>query len=121
MAGETQTYALTNLSGQGCFVRGRTDGLEALRQAVFLLLQTEAGRWPVYSDAYGVGLAELFGRPTAYVIPEAERRLREALLHDERILSVEDFAFKRQGGRLAISFVVKSIYGELALKTEAAI
>ena len=59
--------------------------------------------------------------PPAYVIPEAERRLREALLHDERILSVEDFAFKRQGGRLAISFVVKSIYGELELKTEAAI
>ena len=118
MTEETITYAMSNLSGRGCVLRGMTDGLEALRQAVFLLLQTEAGRWPVYSGDYGVELAGLFGRPSAYVIPEAERRLREALLRDERILAVEDFKFKQQGSRLACRFVVKSIYGELALETE---
>ena len=75
MTEETKTYAMSNLSGRGCVVRGMTDGLEALRQAVFLLLQTEAGRWPVYSGDYGVELAGFFGRPSAYVIPEAERRL----------------------------------------------
>lgn len=118
MTEENRTYALSERSGRGCAVRGMTDGLEALRQAVFLLLQTEAGRWPVYSDKYGVELAGLFGRPSAYVIPEVERRLREALLHDERVCGVEDFHFVQQGSRLAVSFVVKSIYGELALKTE---
>lgn len=107
------TYALSELSGGSCTARTLTEGLEALRQAVFLRLQTEQGRWPVYSPEYGVDLAGLFGQPAAYVIPEAERRLREALLRDDRVLAVEDFRFRRQGSRLLIDFTVKSIYGEL--------
>ena len=118
MVEETRTYAMSKLSGQGCLLRGMTDGVEALRQAVFLLLQTERYKWPVYTGGFGVELAGLFGRPSAYVIPEVERRLREALQHDERVLSVEDFKFSQQGSRLAVSFVVNSIYGEMALQTE---
>lgn len=118
MAEETRTYAMSELSGRGCLLRGMTDGVEALRQTVFLLLQTERYKWPVYAGGFGVELAGLFGRPSAYVIPELERRLREALLRDDRVLGVEEFNFRQQGSRLAVSFVVKSIYGEMTLATE---
>ena len=53
------------------------------------------------------------GQPAAYVIPEAERRLREALLQDDRVLGVEEFRFARQGRSLAVSFLVRSVYGDL--------
>ena len=86
---------------------------EALRQAVFLLLQTERGRWPIFSAGFGVDLLGLVGQPAAYVIPEAERRLREALLQDDRVLGVEEFRFARQGRSLAVSFLVRSVYGDL--------
>ena len=112
---EARTWALSEFAPDGgeCFVQGRCDGLEALRQAVFLLLQTERGRWPVLSAGFGVDLLGFVGQPAAYVIPEAERRLREALLQDDRVLGVEEFRFARQGRSLAVSFLVHSVYGDL--------
>lgn len=121
MTEESRTYAMSELSGRGCALRGMTDGVEALRQTVFMLLQTEAARWAVYPGGFGVELADLFGQPLVYVIPEVERRLREALLRDERILNVENFSFKQQGSRLLVDFVVKSVYGEMTLAAEIAL
>ncbi len=117
---EARTWALSEFASDGgeCFVQGRCDGLEALRQAVFLLLQTERGRWPVFSAAFGVDLLGLVGQPAAYVIPEAERRLREALLQDDRVLGVEEFRFARQGRSLVVSFLVRSVYGDLQAEVE---
>ncbi len=115
------TYALARLEepesegaeGEPNFLRGRAQGLAALRQTVYLLLQSERGGYEIY-PAFGVRLRDLIGRPMAYVIPEAERRLREALLADERVLAVEDFKFDRGSGSvLSVSFTVKSIYGQL--------
>lgn len=114
---QAATYALNEgyatAAGER-FLQGRCEGLAALRQTVFLLLQTEQNRWPVFSDRFGVALEELLGQPAAYVIPEAERRVREALLQDDRILAVEDFRFEREACWLKVAFVVKSVYGELA-------
>lgn len=123
----SETYKLASLGADSPeveaeaqnFLRGRTDGLEALRQTVYLLLQTEQGAYEIYPE-FGVKLADLVGQPMAYVIPEVERRLREALLADERVLAVEDFHFCRTpgSGALAISFVIRSVYGELAAAKE---
>ncbi len=119
---EARTWALNDLDGEaggaGSFLQGSCEGLAALRQAVFLLLQTERGRWPVFSAGFGVDLLGLVGQPAAYVIPEAERRLREALLQDDRVLAVEEFRFAQQGRRLAVSFLVRSVYGDLQAEVE---
>lgn len=122
---EARTWALNDLASEageageaGSFLQGSCDGLEALRQAVFLLLQTERGRWPVFSAGFGVDLLGLVGQPAAYVIPEAERRLREALLQDDRVLAVEEFRFARQGRKLTVSFLVRSVYGDLQAEVE---
>ena len=39
--------------------------------------------------------------------------MREALLQDDRVLGVEEFRFARQGRSLAVSFLVRSVYGDL--------
>lgn len=122
---ESATYALARLEEpenegeetEQNFLRGRVDGLAALRQTTYLLLQTEQGEYEIYPE-FGVRLRDLVGRPMAYVIPEVERRLREALLADERVLAVEDFQFDCGAGgglrgALSVSFTIKSIYGSV--------
>lgn len=96
-------------------VRGHTDELEAMKQAVFKILQTERYRNLIYSGDYGVELADLFGQPASYVQPELERRITEALLQDERILSVGDFEFSsKRKGELLATFTVKTVFGEFS-------
>ena len=48
----------------------------------------------IYSSDYGVELADLFGKPMPYVIPEIPRRIEEALLVDDRINKVDGFDLK---------------------------
>jgi hypothetical protein len=128
----TQTYALSDVNSfdevngsetdsvnsDAACIKGKVDGLEALRQAVFMLLQVERSAYEIFSDDYGVDLTELIGKSKAYVIPEIERLLREALLLDERILAVEDFVFQAESSSVSVSFVIKSIYGDLTAETQ---
>lgn len=96
-------------------VRGYSDNLEAMKQAVFKILQTERYQSLIYSGGYGVELADLFGQPISYVQPELERRIREALLQDERILSVGDFEFSsKKKGELLVAFKVKTVFGDFS-------
>ena len=74
-------------------VSGEADGLEAMRQAVYLILSTERYAYPVYSWNYGVELKDLFGQPTTYVEAVLEYRIRDALMADERITDVRNFEF----------------------------
>lgn len=95
-------------------VRGRAEGLAAMRQAVYKIINTERYRHLIYSYNYGVELADLFGQPTSFVCPEIERRITEALMQDDRILSVSNFEFSQPAkGVLAVSFVVQTVFGDL--------
>ena len=99
-------------------VRGYTDGLEAVKQAAFKILNTERYRYPIYSWNYGVELEGLFGRPVSYVKSELKRVIREALLQDDRIDKVDGFVFEEQGKRLSVTFQVHSRQGILEIKKE---
>lgn len=56
----------------------------------------------------------MFGQPTSFVCPEIERRITEALMQDDRILSVSNFEFSQPAkGVLAVSFVVQTVFGDL--------
>ncbi len=74
-------------------IRGYTDGQEAMRQAIFKILQTERYQYVIYSWNYGIETLDLYGQPVAWVCPELERRITEALTCDDRITSVSDFDF----------------------------
>lgn len=94
--------------------RGFTDDLEAMKQVVFKILNTERYVYPMYSWNYGIETMDLYGEPVSWVCPELQRRITEALVWDDRIDSVDDFTFDlSQKGVVHVSFVVHTIYGEI--------
>ncbi len=101
-------------------IQGYLTGADALWQAVYKLLNTEKYEYPIYSFDYGIALEDLIGKDPDYVIIEIERRISECLLSDERISEVTDFEFDEKGDELNISFLVKSIYGDLNVTKEVA-
>lgn len=115
----TETYGLEELENGMLRVRGRVDGLAALRQAVWLMLNIEQGQSRIFSSGYGVELAGLLGKRPEYVKPELERRLREALCRDDRVLDVTDFSFVINGSKVSAALVIKSVYGEISEEVEA--
>ena len=93
-------------------INGKSDELEAVKQAVFKILNTERYLYPVYSWDYGIELDDLFGEPADYVCAELERRVREALTADDRVVSVDNFKFDVSKKKtVGVSFSVHSIYG----------
>ena len=98
------------------------DELEAYKQAVYKILNTERYEHVIYSWNYGVELKELFGQHIAYVVPELERRIREAIMQDNRTVSVTDFQFDTSKfGEVVVSFKATSIYGETEQQLTVAI
>lgn len=89
-----------------------TSGLEAVKQAVFLILSTERCQHAIYSWNYGVELADLFGQPAALVYSEIKRRVYEALTQDSRILGVDGFKFEEKRGAVHAAFTVQTNYGD---------
>jgi len=94
-------------------VRGETDELDAMRQAVSKILQTERYRYAVYDWNYGVELEDLYGKNVSYVIPELKRRIEDALLADDRVTAVTDFSFQEEKGSVTAAFTVYTIFGEV--------
>lgn len=104
----------------GCVV-GMADGLEAVQQAVYLILNTERYQWLIHSWDYGAELQSLIGRPADFCVPEIERRIKEALLQDDRIDSVEDFSFEVDKKTIAVQFTVKCVFGEFSAGMEVTV
>lgn len=106
----TKTFALHTDEDK---IYGFTNGIEAMKQAVYLILGIERYEYLIYSWNYGVELADLFGQPIPFVLPELERRITEALLQDSRITSVEDFEFDVKRNKVFCTFKVYTIFGKI--------
>lgn len=89
----------------------KVDDLEAIKQAVYKILNTERYQYVIYSWNYGIELQDLFGMPLPYVYPELKRRITEALLWDERITDVTDFSFTHKRGEVSATFTVHTVAG----------
>ena len=76
----SKTYKMNLYTGER--VQGYTDGLEAIKQAVYKILNTERYSYIIYSWNYGIELKDLFGQAMSYVCPELERRVTEAPTQD---------------------------------------
>lgn len=94
-------------------ISGTIDQIQAVEQAVFLILNTERYFWLIFSWNYGVELHDLIGKDPEYCIPEIERRIREALLQDDRITAVENFEFNVNKKKVLTTFTVISIFGNI--------
>lgn len=97
----------------GNTVRGFCDEIDAVKQAVFRILQTERYQYIIYSWNYGIETLDLYGEPVTWVCPELERRIKEALAMDSRIISVDGFEHDLSvKGTVHTTFTVHSIYGD---------
>lgn len=111
---EEQPSLTYKMDLNGDSVRGFVDEQEAMKQAIFRILNTERYQFIIYPWYYGIETIDLYGEPVTYVCPELERRITEALLIDTRIISVTDFEFDLEvKGVVHTMFTVNTIYGEI--------
>lgn len=99
-------------------VRGTIDQIEAMEQAIYLILNVERYEWPIYSWDYGVELMDLIGQHPDYCKVEIQRRVSEALLQDDRITEVKDFHFTVTGREILSEFTVVTIFGQTNAEVE---
>ena len=102
-------------------INGYTDDLEAVAQAVYLILNTERYKHIIYSWDYGVELADLIGKPIPYAISEIPRRIKEALIQDNRIEDVVDFEFEINRNKVHTTFTVVTNLGNISTEMEVAV
>ena len=116
---EEQPSKTYRMALDGDSVRGFCDGLEAVKQAVFRILNTERYQFIIYSWNYGIETLDLYGEPITYVCPELERRIADALSVDSRIISVTDFEHDLSiKGVIHTTFTVHTVYGEFNAERE---
>jgi len=97
------------------------DGLEAVKQSVYCILNTERFEWLIYSWNYGAELKNLFGKPAGLVKAKIKKRIREALQQDDRISNVDSFSFDLYDRKLHVSFIVHTKWGEVEAEKEVSI
>jgi len=99
-------------------IPGYIDDLEALKQSILCILQTERYDNLIYSYDYGTEFQDLIGEDVLYVKADIHRRIEEALLQDDRIISLENPEIKIVGENLYYTCKVNTIYGELDINKE---
>ena len=103
-------------------ISGFIDNEEAIMQLVMKILYTERYAYVIYSSQYGVELDRLIGQEYDFIISDLERTITEALLADDRILSIADFTTEQTAiDRMAVSFRVNSVVGATNISTEVQI
>lgn len=111
---ETQPSKNYKMHMQDKIISGTCDGIDALKQVIYKILNTERYKYPIYSWNYGVELSDLVGEPTSFVCAESERRITEALTQDDRIDGVSDFEFDTSNKHEVVcTFVVHTIFGDI--------
>lgn len=103
-------------------IYGKIDSVDSVMQSVYKIINTERYRYIIYSDDYGIELEDLMGKPVSYAAAELPSRIRDALLYDDRIISVDNFNFNSEKRHsLSCEFTVNSIFGEFKMKKEVKI
>lgn len=101
-------------------ITGFCDGMEAVKQAVYKILNTERYQYLAYDWSYGVEIANLIGNGEAeeYIQSELKSKIEEALLEDDRIRAVENFQVVKRKKSILIIFTVISNVGSVAIEQE---
>ncbi len=114
-SGPSLTYAMKinkDETKDNIFV-GKIDDVEAVRQAILKIINTERYEHEIYSWDYGIELQDLFGMDMPYVMSEVKKRITEALTVDDRIESVDNFTVERVGNNiLHCIFTVTTVQGD---------
>lgn len=110
----TLTYKLDFEKGR---CAGRIDRREAMEQAIRKVLQTKRFAHLIYSDDYG--FENMIGYERLFVQGELPRRIKEALLQDERITEIQNFILVFEKDKAFASLTAITIYGDVNVLREA--
>lgn len=99
-------------------IQGEITGIDAVKQAVDIILNVERFRWQIYKPYSGVRWAGLLGQDPGYAASELQRRIAEALTMDDRVRGISDFSYTASGNTLSASFTVNTVYGETQTTVE---
>lgn len=97
-------------------INGYCDGIDAIKQTIYCILNTERFEHLIYSWNYGIELKDLIGESSTYVIPELERVITEALVQDDRIEEVYNFNFEINRNKIIATFNVITTVGEITIE-----
>lgn len=98
---------------------GKVDNEDAIMQAIIKIMNTERYAYPIYSDKYGVELERIIGKDYVFVSTAIKKSIEEALLSDDRILSIENFEIEKTGiDKMQLSFRVKTLEGYALISQE---
>lgn len=106
----SKTYKLNYGKNQ---IYDTTDDLQALQQAIYIILNTERYNYLIYSWDFGIELKKLIGMEKFQATAQLEQAIKDALLQDSRILSVENFSFAFERKAVTANFTVKTIFGDI--------
>ena len=104
----TNTFLVNTEAEQ---IAGMNDGIEAMRQAVDILLNTTRYNYQIYSDNFGVELEDLVGEDPDYIEATLPERIRDAFSVDDRIMSEQNYVFTRSGDTMTVTFDVITVFG----------
>ena len=112
---EQSTYTF-HLNVDQNVVSGFTDDLEAMKQVIYLIFETERFQQAIFSWNYGIELLDLYGKQMTFVLPELKRRISEALLQDARIQNLEGFNFQVNKNKVLVTFTAVTIFGNIPIE-----
>lgn len=110
----SKTYKLDFDRGR---ILGLTNEIGALKQAIRLILSTERYEYLIYSWNYGSELKGVISSDKSIGESEFKRRIKEALLQDDRITTIDNFIFNYNKDSILVEFTVFSVFGEFETET----
>ena len=116
ISNEITTIEMTNKTYKIDFDRNRItekiDGIEALKQAIFCILNTIRYENIIYSHNYGSEVNSAIGLDYDLAKSEIERYVSEAILADDRFLEIQNYTTKKlTSDSMLITFDVLTNYG----------
>lgn len=116
ISNEITTIEMTNKTFKIDFEKNKIfekiDGLEALKQAIYFILNTIRYEHIIYSHNYGSELNSAIGLDFNLAKSEIERYVKEAILADDRFLEVQNYTAKKlNSDSMLITFDVLTNYG----------
>lgn len=94
------------------------DEIEALKQMCYKCVNTEKGHYIIY-PTFGLQKKDLFFKPKLFAYVKLKHRIREALMHDDRVRDVIDFVYHKEESiknDLVMSYTVVSVYDRFKQK-----
>lgn len=112
----SRTYRIDFEAGR---VVGFVDEVEAVKQAIYMVLNTERFEHLIFSWDYGTERGRVIGKSAPVLHSELKRVITEALTSDARITDVKDFAIRIVDKRTAaVSFTAVSVFGDIPYSQE---